>query len=280
MGTQVERIVVYAVVLALAVAVGYLAFKPNGGGCASCGELDRRLAAIETKMTGLEKSVDAVKETQAVHNDQTASALKGINATVASTIADGLAGMEERTADAVVNKLPVGCSTPKPGGECDYGEPPSGTSKFTLLYDNARLTENREITENSFGVKLEPWHLKRLELLTRAFAPCHLPDSPVELHVTGYASTAEFRSQPGGDPMSNSDELNRQTANLRAKVVGDRLRNHGFNVVTKRWGSAQHLQRPYLDDAPPGMDQQALNRTVLIEPVKAGICDLAHRGNT
>ena len=34
------------------------------------------------------------------------------------------------------------------------------------------------------------------------------------------------------------------------------------------------LQRPYVDDAQPGVDQQALNRTVLIELKSAGTCDL------
>ena len=284
MSTQVERIVLYMVVLALAVAVGYLAYKINGGDCASCGELDRRLTEIETTMDSLEKNVDAVKEIASgvdalisAHNDQTESTLKDINAAVASKIADGLAGLEERIANAVVNKLPAGCPTPKPGGECDRSESlPPATSKFTLLYENARLTENSEITEDSFGVKLEPWHLKHLELLTKAFVPCHRSDDPVEFRVTGYASSAEFRFQPSGDPMPNSDELNRKTANLRAQIVGDHLRNHGFNVATKQWASTEHLQRPYLDDAPPETDQQALNRTVLIRPAKAGTCDVRH----
>ena len=64
-------------------------------------------------------------------------------------------------------------------------------------------------------------------------------------------------------------------ANLRAKIVGDYLLNEGFKVEIKEWLSENDLQRPYLDDVQPGMDQQALNRTVFVELKSAGACDLA-----
>ena len=134
MGTQVERIVLYAVVLALAVAVGYLAFKPNGGGCASCGELDRRLTEIETKMDGLEESVGAVKEIASgvgasisAHDGRTATALDGIDAAVASGIKDGLTGLEERIAAALAKLQATECPPIDKDDECVKATPPGPT---------------------------------------------------------------------------------------------------------------------------------------------------------
>ena len=279
MGTQVERIVLYMVVLALAVAVGYLAFTISEGtdGCPDC-DLDGLGKRIDAVVGEVASSVDT---SISAHHGQTGTTLTGI-ATTASAIKDGLDGLEGRLADAVIKELPVvecpsPClpAAPSPPcpvtSDCDEPSPITVTSKFALLYRNARLTENGELTENSFGVKLERRHLERLELLANAFRPCHRPENPVEFRVTGSASTAEFRIQPGGSPMSKSDELNRQTANMRAQNVHDYLKDEGFQVKIKKWPPDQDLQRPYVD-------QQALNRTALIEPLKAGICDLAHRG--
>ena len=75
--------------------------------------------------------------------------------------------------------------------------------------------------------------------------------------------------------LGRTDALNLGVANLRAKIVGDHLLNEGFKVEIKEWLSENDLQRPYLDDVQPGMDQQALNRTVFIELKSAGACDLA-----
>ena len=132
-------------------------------------------------------------------------------------------------------------------------------------------------TENSFGVKLAHRHLRRLDLLANAFGPCHRSNNPVEFNVTGYSSTAEFRFQPSGRRLLNSDELNLKTANLRAQIVGTYLKSKGkgFRVTTVQWPQGHDLQRPYLDDVRPGIDQQALNRTVMIELVSAGACDLS-----
>lgn len=248
-----DRILLYILVLALTIVLGYLALR-----------VDQRLATMGTTIT---------------------------------TIKDRLPGLEGRVADAVVNKLPaVECPPTSEGDECvpaapakscptsdvpeehDCGDsPPSVTvkSKFTLLYENARLTESRDITENSVGVKLADRHRTRLDLLAKAFGPCHRSVAPVEFRVTGYASNAEFRLQPGGEPMPDSDELNLRTANLRAQIVGDHLENEGFNVETTRWLRKDDLRRPFREDTQPGIDQQALNRTVLIELVSAGACDLA-----
>ena len=289
-----ERIVLYMVVLALAIAVGYLAFtiSEGTGGCSDC-DLDPLVDAIDGLGERIDDGVDEVRSSVdasiSAHHGQTEIALVGI-ATTASAIKDGLVGLEERTADAVIKALPVvecpsPCSpAPRPTlpcvpSDCDEPSPITVSSKFTLLYENARLTKNGELTANSSGVKLRHRHLERLELLASAFGPCHRQEDPVEFRVTGFASTAEFLNQPSGSPMPESDDLNRQTANLRAQNVQDYLKNEGFQVKTKQWTPDQDLQRPYLDDTPPGMDQQALNRAVLIEPIRAGICDVARRDN-
>ena len=301
MGIQVERIVLYMVVLALAIAVGYLAStnQRERVGCPAC-DLD----PLVNTMDGLGGRIDGVVEEVAsgvdgsisAHHDQTNTALTGI-ATTASAIKDSLVGLEERTADTVTNKLlasgcpltnkenecrpvmpPEPCPSPDVPEELDCGDsPPSITvrSKFTLLYENARLTDDRDITENSFGVKLARRHLGRLDALANAFGACHRPNDPVEFRVTGYSSTAEFRFQPSGRRLSNSDELNLKAANLRAQIVGTYLESEGFTVQTVQWPQGHDLQRPYLDDIRPGIDQQALNRTVMIELVSAGVCDLS-----
>lgn len=303
MGTQIERIVLYMVVLALAVAVGYLASKVSAGtdDCADC-DLDPLVGRVDGLGDRIDDVVDKVASgvdaSISAHHDQTESTLAGIT-TTASAIKGGLDGLEGRIADAVIKELPaVACPPTNEGDECipatppepcpppdvaeriDCGDPPPSItvkSKFTLLYENARLNDDRDITEDSFGVKLARRHLKRLDVLANAFGPCNRPNDTVEFHVTGYSSTAEFRFQPSGRRLSNSDELNLKTANLRAQIVGAYLKSKGkgFTVRTVRWPQGHDLQRPYLDDVRPGIDQQALNRTVMIELVSAGACDLS-----
>lgn len=271
MGARIERILLYLAVLGLAIAFGLLALKitikpgdaqePEG----PAGECVQTAAGVD---------------------------LAGIDATVAKTVEDSLAGLDERVADTVADRLLAGTRRPTgAGGECEAPTPqlpcPRSTgggnqtptiavsSKFTFLYENARLNENGEVDEDSFGVRLARRHLKRLELITNAFRPCHRPTAPVEFVVSGYSSTAEFLTQPDGKPLANSDSLNVTTANRRAQIVGGYLQDQGFSVETRQWSSSDDLQRPYLDDAQPGMDQQALNRTVFIELLRAGACDLA-----
>ena len=243
------------------------------------------LASFEQRVVdGIANRVGALIS---AHGNETAAALDGLDAAVAERIEDGLA---ERIAEAVSGKLlaegcrlttdgecpaPQPCPTPPDAEACD-DSPPSITvnSRFTFLYENARLDADQKVTEDSLGVKLEARHHKRLELLTNAFTPCNRAAHPVKFRVTGYSSSAEFRVRPSGESMDDSDDLNRRTANLRAKIVGEYLREQGFEVETERWPKVD-LQRPYLDDVQPGMDQQALNRTVFIELTSAGACDLA-----
>ena len=191
---------------------------------------------------------------------------------------DGLATFEQRIVDDVAARVAVPVTPACPPSEVEDCDEPSSIrvkSKFTFFYENARLNEDREVVLDSVGIRLAPRHHRRLELLTKAFRPCNRDDAPVEFGVSGYSSTAEFRAQPEGEPLDDSDALNLETANLRAKIVGDYLLSEGFKVETRQWLSEGDLQRPYLDDAQPGMDQQALNRTVSIELRSAGACDLA-----
>lgn len=116
MRNWVERILLYLAVLGLAIGVVYLATKIGQPmATASIANLEPRLAAIETAIGSLEKRVDdafgdvasRVDGSISDHNDQTATALEGINATVANAIKDGkrsLTGLEERI-DALFEDL-------------------------------------------------------------------------------------------------------------------------------------------------------------------------------
>ena len=165
------------------------------------------------------------------------------------------------------------CGTPPP--VCPAS---SVVSNFTLLYENARLNNDEDITSESVGVRLAPRHERRLEKIAVAFKACQRETgSPVKFGVTGYSSTAKFQRENSDRrvEMPNSDELNLETANFRAEVVADYLRAKDFEVELKQWKSFENLRRPYLDDSPPGTDTEALNRTVFIEVLHAGACDLS-----
>lgn len=271
MDARTERIILYAVVLALAIAVGWLAFATRNatgpvGDCVGCGdEIGPRFDAIDAALGSIGETVDGVADT--------------VDRGLAGFRQD-LAGLEARVAEAVSRKLLAeGCQLTRIGGECVQDptpRPPGPTpltvrSKFTFLYDNARLNEDGEIAQDSLGVKLEPRHETRLDRIANAFGPCDKADDPVRFAVTGYSSSAEFRSQPGGGALANSRHLNRETARLRAQIVRDYLKSKGFEVAPPE----HDLARPYRDDAQPEVDQQALNRTVFVELKSAGACGLS-----
>ena len=308
MTTTIERIVLYGVVLILAGVVGVLAlqigeFKSSGieGFTAA---LD---AKLDAKFAGLEQRVadDVAGRIEKLIGEPSGDlgdfrgALDGIDETLAATVDGKLVGLEGRVADSVCEKLSEGACTRNAecrdgadskvpscppvttceecGTQCpDCPEPPllSVASTFTLLYENARLNEEREVTEDSFGVRLAPRHIKRLDLLANAFQACQQEDDPVQFHVTGFSSTAEFRTEPEDEPLPDSDALNLTTANLRATIVGNYLRNQNFQVTVEEWFSFDSLRRPYSDNSQPGTDQQALNRSVFIKLDSAGACDL------
>ena len=256
-----ERVVLYVVVLALALFVGYLAFTTDchrKDGCSGEGgetttiesPLARRINGIATQLTEM---MAYIKEFQAPIHEP------------------------ERIADLLYARLRQEGACLSSAGSCPSAAPASVAANFTFLYENARLNEARQITAESVGVRLAPRHERRLDLLASAFRPCRRDGEDVAFAVTGYSSTAEFHAEtPAGDrrPLAESNELNLATANLRAEVVAVRLQQAGFEATPTEWNSFKALQRPYLDDSPPGDDQQALNRSVFIEVRDAGACDI------
>ena len=276
-----ERIALYATVLILALGLGYLVWTRQGGDC----NLDPVVQALDGKLTALEQRLtdeveNRIETSISDSNGDIKAALDGVKASLTETLDGKLAGLEGRVANSVYDRLRQAGICELTETECAPGAPPAMfvASNFTLLYENARLNEAREVTEESVGIRLAPRHRRRLDLLANAFRACQRPDKPVEFRVTGYSSTAEFRVKKGAgtELLSGSDELNLKTANLRAAVVGAYLKskNLKFTVITKQWESYGDLLRPYLDDRQPGVDQQALNRTVFIEVLSAGACDL------
>ena len=278
---RIERILLYAVVLILALAVGYFAWTPQDDDRSrgpSTDAPDGDLAALEQLV---KEAANRIEKLISDTNGNFETALDGVNASVAATVDGKLAGLEGRVANSVYDRLRDAGICELTERECALGAPTSPptmsvASNFTLLYENARLNEERQVTEDSFGIRLAPRHLKRLEVLTNAFQACQQPEDPVSFRVTGYSSTAEFRveKKTGTARLHHSDLLNLQTANLRASIVGTYLENKNFAVTPKEWKSFKDLHRPYLDDTQPGVDQQALNRTVFIEVLSAGACDL------
>lgn len=278
---RIERILLYAVVLILALTVGYFAWTlqdDDRSGVPGTNAPDGLLAAFEQLVKEATKRIEKLISDA---NGNVLTALDGVNTSLATTVDSKLSGLEGRVANSVYDRLRDAGICELTEKECALGAPSSPptmsvVSNFTLLYENARLNEGRQVTENSFGVRLAPRHLRRLELLTNAFQACQQPEAAVRFQVTGYSSTAEFRveDKTGTVRLPDSDKLNLQTANLRAAIVGAYLEKANFAVVPKMWESFEDLHRPYLDDTQPSVDQQALNRTVFIEVLSAGACDL------
>ena len=242
---DLERKLLYAAVLLLAVAVGYLTW------------------IVATALSDCQHEHAEFK----VQLEQLADDLASQHAAISQRV-EGLYPHITSTCGTCRT-----CGTPPP--DCPAS---SVVSNFTLLYGNARLNKDEDITYESVGVGLAPRHERRLERIAVAFKACQRETgSPVKFGVTGYSSTAKFqRENPDRRVgMSNSDDLNLETANLRAKVVADYLRLEDFEVELKQWKFFENLRRPYLDDSPPGTDKEALNRTVFIEVLHAGACDLS-----
>lgn len=106
-----ERIVLYVIVLALAIAVGYLAITDNGNGCPDCDGLDQRLATIEAAIGTLEESVTDTVEEAAIginasistHDDKAVAAHSQMAARLDS-IEVSLAGLEGCAAELCPGK--------------------------------------------------------------------------------------------------------------------------------------------------------------------------------
>ena len=269
---NLERNLLYATVLLLAAAVAYLAYlawtidrvppvSPPPpvtpiNGAADHAEIKAQLAKLAEDMAIQHAAIGKQIAPQSMDGllDRIASIVRGA---IKDSICDA------STLDD--------CPRPPP--------PPSVVSNFTLLYENARLNDDEDIAADSVGVTLAP-HERRLEKIAVAFTACQRKAaSAVKFRVTGYSSTAKFRRKGPdgeiGEIIDGSDKLNLKTANLRAEVVTAYLREKGFEVENKPWDSFEDLIRPYLDDSQPGTDQQALNRTVFIQVLHAGACDLS-----
>ena len=253
-----ERVVLWAVVVALAFSVLYLVLTTDCRWKDGCGETTEGESAFVQDING------AVNQ------------LREMLPHMAKSQADILERIAPDVADKVYARLrQEGLAFPPPEVARAVA-PASVVAHFTFLYENARLNEAQQITGESVGVRLAPRHKRRLDLLEHAFRPCQRVGEGVAFVVTGYSSTAEFLVEtPAGDrrPLPESDELNLATANLRAEVVADRLQQAGFEATPTKWTSFEALQRPYLDDSEPG-DQQALNRSVFIEVRDAGACEI------
>lgn len=256
---NLERNLLYTAVLLLAVAVGYLAWTISR----VPPPLRSDHAEIKAQLTKLAKDL--------------ASQHAAIGEQIAPQSMDGLLELIASIVRGAVKDI---CDAPQCCRQaCPELPPPSVVSNFTLLYENARLNEDEDITADSVGVRLAP-HERRLEKIAIAFTACQRKTaSAVKFRVTGYSSTAKFRRKgPNGEVgeiIRESDKLNLKTANLRAEVVATYLQEKGFEVENRPWDSFEDLIRPYLDDSQPGTDQQALNRTVFIQVLHAGACDLS-----
>lgn len=250
-----ERNLLYAAVLLLAVAVGYLAWTISR----VPPPLRVDHAEIKAQLTKL--ADDLASQHAAIGEQIAPQSMDGLLDRIASVVRQAI---KDSICDACPGPLP----------------PLSVVSNFTLLYKNAHLNDDEDITRDNSGVKLAPRHERRLEKIAIAFTACQREAAnAVKFRVTGYSSTAKFRRKgPDGEIgkiIDGSDKLNLKTANLRAEVVTTYLREKGFEVENKPWDSFEDLIRPYLDDSQPGTDQQALNRTVFIQVLHAGACDLS-----
>ena len=79
-----ERIVLYVIVLALAIAVVFLALTGNGGGCLDCDRLDQRLAKIEATIGTLEEIEAAIGTLEESVTDTVEEVAIGINASIST----------------------------------------------------------------------------------------------------------------------------------------------------------------------------------------------------
>lgn len=175
----------------------------------------------------------------------------------------------------------------------DKPTPPSMPSpailpQLPLLFENAKLAprqspgEGWRLSPDSEGVRLTQTHQIALNTFVKAFAPCaKVEGRPVRVKVEGYASTRQFADQ-GGRPLPDTDALNLQAANLRAQGVAGYLRDsaqgfgidQGFKIDHEPWPSFEAMRRPFVDrsEALQGTEQEALNRSVVVQVHEAGGC--------
>ena len=172
------------------------------------------------------------------------------------------------------------CSLHPAGPDCGGTASPAVLPQLPLVFENAKLIprlspdEDWQLSPDSEGVRLTPAHEIALDAFVKAFTPC-AGVRPVRIRVEGYASTREFLDQDGR-PLPNTDSLNLQAANLRAQGVASYLRNsaQGFQIDHEPWPSFDAMRPPFVDrsEALQGTEQEALNRSVVVQVHDAGGC--------
>lgn len=155
---------------------------------------------------------------------------------------------------------------------CNRGNP-----RLEVMFENAGLEGKSSLDEESPGIALSDVQEEKLDELADELVACATPPSePVRLKVQGYSSTRPFKG--ASERISNA--LNLSAANLRAKVVIDRLVvRDPMNYVDIRhepWRNYAAIQRPFDDKAGlSGTEREhleQLNRVVYIDLQDAGGC--------
>lgn len=295
---RLERLILYAIILLLVSVIAWPVWSSRskaddgGDGKEGPGIDDEMLLVIK------EEILDALRNALSTHNAKLGNVegpfgqqLTEIDTelergrartetlqTTMAAIQGALAGIEPRIAQATCDRLKPEMCTDVTDGTGEMQRGPLALlvkSNFTLLFENARLDEIGDVSERSAGIRLTPAHQRRLDAIVRAFRPCNT-GRRVEFKIHGFSSTAEFqaRSAEGEEPLRETDNLNLETAKLRAKVVADYLSEREFTAEPVEISpDLDAMARPYVDDAVSGeTDQEGLNRSVFIEVVSAGAC--------
>lgn len=161
---------------------------------------------------------------------------------------------------------------------------PDNLATFPLVFKNARLNSRGKLDQQSEGVVVEKKHKEQIDLLIDALKPCGIAakDRPVKLVIKGYSSSREYKDKQG-NILPNTDQLNIDTANYRAKNVYEyfmreiskRKVEYGFDIPKPdSWRNMEQMIRPYTDRSKllfPGV-QELLNRSVFIKLVNPGSC--------
>ena len=149
----------------------------------------------------------------------------------------------------------------------------SGSPRLEVMFENARLDGRSSLSEESHGIALSDAQKGRLDKLSDALVACAAP-APVRLKVQGYSSEREFEG------VSDSEIHNLEAANLRAKVVKDRLAARGANEMNRvhvrreSWPTYDQIRRPFKETiGSSGTDHEQLNRVVYIDLQDAGGCE-------
>ena len=133
-----------------------------------------------------------------------------------------------------------------------------GIASTPLLFENARTDGESHLDERSHGVALQPGHVHQLWRIVKVLnEACSSPNRDVTLRVVGSPSRAPFL----GRHTTESDDLNLQLANLRARVVSTKLCEvledaglGGVTVVAHEWKEFKEIRR----SAFPGVDHISL----------------------